>query len=119
VPGPDDHLPLAPHVFEILLALSQGPRHGYGIIAEVRERTGGAVLIGTSSLYAAIRRMLADGLVAGGGKQPDEASGGPPRRYYRITTLGIEVARLEAERLRKAAKAAEKLLDASLARSRS
>lgn len=115
--GPDDHLPLAAHVFEVLLALSQGPRHGYGIIAEVRDRTDGAVLIGTSSLYAAIRRLLADGLVADGGKQPDEQSGGPPRRYYRITTLGIEVARLEAERLRKAAKAAEKLLDDSFARS--
>jgi DNA-binding PadR family transcriptional regulator len=119
MPNPEEHLPLAPHVFEILLTLSQGPRHGYGIIAAVEERTGGAVLIGTSSLYAAIRRMLATGLIEDSGTRPDEQSGGPPRRYYRVTELGLQVARLEADRLRRAAKAAGRLLGQAYAKPRS
>jgi DNA-binding PadR family transcriptional regulator len=109
------HLPLAPQVFEILLALSQGSRHGYGIATEIRERTAGDVDIGTSSLYAAIRRLLADGLVTDAGRHPDEQSAGPPRRYYRLTDLGAEVVRLEAARLRKTAAVAERLLGDSLA----
>ena len=119
MPQPRDHLPLAPQAFEILLALGRRPRHGYGIIAEVRERTNGAILIGTSSLYAAIRRLRASGLIADCDDQADEQSAGPPRRYYRITQLGIEVARLEAERLRQAAQAADRLLGDAYARGRS
>jgi DNA-binding PadR family transcriptional regulator len=103
-------LPLAPHVFEILLALSQGPRHGYGILSEIRERTEGEVDLGTSSLYATIRRLLADGLVTDASRHPDEQSAGPPRRYYRLTNLGAEVVRAEALRLRRTASAAERLL---------
>lgn len=109
------HLPLAPHVFEIMLALSQGPRHGYGIIAEINERTGGEVALGTSSLYAAIRRLLSRELVEDAGEGPYEHSGGPPRRYYRLSEIGAEVVRLEAARLRRTAEAAERLLDGSLA----
>lgn len=107
---PDDHTPLTPQVFEILLVLAQGPRHGYGIMAEVRARTDGAVDIGTSSLYATIRRLLADGLLDDAGKHEDGSSAGPPRRYYRLTELGGAVVRLEAGRLRDAAAAAEQLL---------
>ena len=103
-------LPVAPHIFEILLALSQGPRHGYRIIADVSERTGGGIVIGTSSLYAAIRQMLRDGLIEDAEPGEVEPSSGPPRRYYAITDLGSDVARLEAQRLRGAVAAAEVLL---------
>lgn len=106
-----NHLPLAPHVFEILLSLSTGARHGYGIISDVRERTGGDVVIGTSSLYASIRRMLKTGLIEDDGDQRTDDSGGPPRRYYRITDLGADVVRQEAERLHRAAAAASSILE--------
>lgn len=103
-------LPVAPHIFEILLALSQGPRHGYRIIAEVSERTGGDIVIGTSSLYAAIRQMLRDRLIGEADPQEIEPSSGPPRRYYAITDLGCEVAKLETQRLRGVVAAADALL---------
>jgi DNA-binding PadR family transcriptional regulator len=105
-------------VFEILLSLSIRPRHGYGIISDVRERTGGVVTIGTSTLYATIRRMLKAGLIVDHGDQPDEGSDGPPRKYYAITGLGREVTRLETERLRRAGAAAQALLADALAESR-
>ena len=111
-------LPVAPHIFEILLAVSQGPRHGYGIIADVGERTGGDVVIGTSSLYAAIRQMLRDGLIDEAAPEEAEQSSGPPRRYYAITKLGSEVAKLEAQRLRRAAAAADALLGSAPTESR-
>ena len=102
--------PIAPHIFEILLAVSQGPRHGYGIIADINERTGGEVSIGTSSLYAAVRQMLRDGLLEEAPPVADEQSSGPPRRYYRITDTGRDAAHREADRLRRTAEAADALL---------
>ena len=78
--------------------------------ADVTERTDGGIVIGTSSLYAAIRQMLRDGLIADADPRDVEPSSGPPRRYYAITDLGSEVAKLEAQRLRGAAAAAEVLL---------
>jgi DNA-binding PadR family transcriptional regulator len=107
------HLPLTPHVFEILLSLSNEPRHGYGIIHDVRERTGGAVTIGTSTLYASIRRLLELGFVRDEGDLPTRDSDGPPRRYYAITESGRELALLEAARVQNAARAARNLLRAS------
>ena len=107
------HLPLSPHVFEILLSLSGEPRHGYGIISDVRERTGSTVNIGTSTLYASIRRLLELDLVRDEGDLPSPDSDGPPRRYYSITDAGREVAELEAERVQRAGRAARSLLQAS------
>ena len=115
----ETRVPVAPHIFEILLALSQGPRHGYGIIADVTERTRGDIVIGTSSLYAAVRQMLRDGLIAEAEPTEDEPSSGPPRRYYAITELGSEVAKLEAERLRRTAAAADELLGSASSGARS
>jgi len=107
------HLPLSPHVFEILLSLSGEPRHGYGIISDVRERTGNTVNIGTSTLYASIRRLLELGFVRDEGDLPSPDSDGPRRRYYSITDTGREVAELEADRVRRSARAARGLLRAS------
>jgi len=108
-----EHLPLSPHVFEILLSLSSEPHHGYGIISDTRERTDGAVIIGTSTLYASIRRLLELGLVRDQGDLPSPGSDGPPRRYYAITDAGRELALLEADRVQRAAHAAKNLLRAA------
>jgi len=106
------HLPLPPQHFEILLSLADRPQHGYGMVKDIRERTGGTVNLGLSSLYAAIRRLIRDGLVEEAGEQPRDESAGPPRRYYRLTADGRAVARLEAERAQQVARTArERLLD--------
>lgn len=98
-PDPDGFLPLAPHSFQILLSLLERELHGYSIIKDVEERTGGEMCLGTSTAYAAIKRMVEDGLLERAEPPADERSGGPPRRYYRITDLGRQVARAEGLRI--------------------
>jgi DNA-binding PadR family transcriptional regulator len=100
---PHEHVPLPSQYFEILVTLASGESHGYRIVKDIEERTDGYVSLGVSTLYAAVKRMVDDGLVEDAGNQSSERSGGPPRRYYRITDLGREVAYLEASRLRRAA----------------
>ena len=58
-----DLLPLTPAVLNILLALADEERHGYGIMREVEARTGGGTRLGPGTLYGSIKRMLADGLI--------------------------------------------------------
>ncbi len=108
---PQRLLPLAPHLFEILISLSEKDLHGYRIVQDITERTDGDVVLGTSSLYAAMRRLVREGLVEDAGDRPSQDSGGPPRRYYRITKFGREVTRLEALRAQRVARVAkEKIL---------
>ena len=90
--------PLSPPVFQILLSLIDTDRiHGYSIIRDIAERTEGEVQLTASTLYAAIARLLDSGLI-----QEVDAfgkTGGAPRRSYRITKAGRELAQREAERL--------------------
>ncbi|HEY7984939.1 MAG TPA: helix-turn-helix transcriptional regulator [Ktedonobacterales bacterium] len=95
----EGRLPLTPAVFHILLALSDGERHGYGIMREIEARTGGAVRMGPGTLYGSIKRMLADGLIVETDERPDPALDDQRRRYYRIAWRGERVAQAEAERL--------------------
>lgn len=97
---PQSQLPLSPPVFHVLLSLSQGDRHGYLIMKEVADRTGGRVRLSTGTLYGLIRRLLDSGLISE--VDADE----PRRRAYRLTAFGRAVARAEAERL-------ESLVDAA------
>jgi len=92
-------LPLTPAVLNILLALAEEERHGYGIMREVEGRTGGQTRLGPGTLYGSIKRMLADGLIEESAERPDPAMDDQRRRYYRITDLGRRVAGAEAERL--------------------
>ena len=66
----------------------------------MRERTGGRVVLPTSTLYRGVERLLTGGLIADYDEPQAEASGGPPRRLYRITNLGRQTAEAEAQRLR-------------------
>ncbi len=75
----------------ILLALADGERHGYGIMREVEERTDGKVNIWPATLYGAIKRMLAAGLVEVANERPDPDSDDQRRRYYRLADRGREV----------------------------
>ena len=98
---PGDHLPLTVQVFQILLSLTDRELHGYAIIQDVRRRTGDEVRLTASTLYAAIKRLLAGGLIEEMDERPDPQIDDARRRYYRITPFGCDVARLEAGRLQR------------------
>lgn len=95
--SPSSFLPLSPLSAGILLAVAGGARHGYAIIKEIERQEDGRKAPGAGSLYAALRRMSEEGLLAESEEAASEA--GPPRRCYDLTTLGREVARLEMRRL--------------------
>jgi DNA-binding PadR family transcriptional regulator len=98
--GAAGRLPLGGADFEVLLALAGGARHGYAIMQEVAERTGDRARLGPGTLYGAIKRLLAGGLIAEtDGPAADDAAHRESRRYYRVTPLGREVAAAEAGRL--------------------
>ena len=103
---PEDLLPLTPPVFHILLALSEGERHGYAIMQEVAADTGGSLQLGPGTLYGCLKRMLAAQLVEESEDRPDPDLDDERRRYYRITALGARALRAEAERLASAVAAA-------------
>lgn len=95
----EEMLPLTVPVYYTLLTLADGERHGYGIITEVAERTGGAVKLRTGTLYTAVRRMLERGLIEESEERPDPEFDDERRRYYAITELGLDVLEAEARRL--------------------
>jgi len=99
--SPAEHLPLSPHVFQILLSLLHADLHGYSILKDIARRTDGEMVLGTSTVYAALKRMAASGLLSDVAGPAEDESGGPPRQYYRITELGRSVAREEGLRIRK------------------
>jgi DNA-binding PadR family transcriptional regulator len=97
---PARFVPLSVPQFHILLALTDADRHGYGVILEIAERTGGRLRLGTGTLYTAIAGLVADGLIARA--TPRRADDDERRRYYRLTPLGraaleADLARLEMQ----------------------
>jgi DNA-binding PadR family transcriptional regulator len=83
---------LKPADFHILLALAEGPCHGYGIMKEVERESNGDVRLEIGSLYRLLARMLDAGLI-------EEVEGDERRRYYRLSRVGRRVLKGEAERL--------------------
>jgi DNA-binding PadR family transcriptional regulator len=104
--NPDDFLPLTPAMFHILLALADQDRHGYEIMREVDERTGGKVRLGPGTLYGSVKRMLSDALIEELDERPDPDLDDERRRYYRLSSFGRRVAVAEAERLSQLVKVA-------------
>ena len=84
-------LPLRPVEFQILLSLTAGERHGYGILQEARELGASAPDIGT--MYRALARMVDQGLIEFSDVDSER------RNYYRLTGLGLKVAKAEAHRM--------------------
>jgi DNA-binding PadR family transcriptional regulator len=105
-PRPDGTLPLTPAVFNILLALSDGEKHGYAIMLEVEACTDGEIVLGPGTLYGAIKRMLAAGVIEESDQRPDPELDDERRRYYRLTGQGQRVLRAEANRLARQVQAA-------------
>jgi DNA-binding PadR family transcriptional regulator len=87
---------LTPLSAAILFALAGGASHGYAIIKDIEDSTGGEMRPRTGSMYLALHRLVEDGLI----EETDGRSGDDERRrYYRLTSEGRTAARAEAERL--------------------
>jgi len=98
-PDPEKLLPLTSSVFHILLALSDGDLHGYGIMQDVDRVTNGETKLGPGTLYRSIQRMVVDGLIEELDIALDGEADDDRRRYYRLTERGRAVAAAEANRL--------------------
>jgi DNA-binding PadR family transcriptional regulator len=82
--------------FEILLSLAGGDLHGYAIIQDIGERSGGTLTVRPGTLYRAISRLLDAGLI----QEVASAQGDDERRrYYSMTRAGRQVAAVETQRL--------------------
>src|SRR5262245_51892883 len=96
---------LSPQVFQVLLSLSQAPQHGYAIILDIKERTGGEIQLTASTLYDAIARLADQQLIREVDAEPGAAA---PRRSYALTKRGrdaVEAEMMRLERLLRTAKA--------------
>jgi len=95
---PQELIPLTPLTFHMLLSLAEGDKHGYGLMKEIRERTGGQLDPATGTVYLALQRLMDDGVVedsdAGTGDAADAR-----RRMFRLTAFGRDVVAAESERL--------------------
>jgi DNA-binding PadR family transcriptional regulator len=93
---PQASLPLTPLTLQILVTLAHEPLHGYAVVKEVRAATDGRINPGTGTFYSAIHRMSEEGLIEEV-DAPEDGDG--RRRYYAITSFGVEVLQAEAQRL--------------------
>jgi DNA-binding PadR family transcriptional regulator len=98
---PEDASPPSAAVFQVLLSLADGDKHGYAILKDVEEQSSGEVLLSTGTLYAIIKRLLAEGSIQECRNRPPADQDDQRRRYYRLTAQGRAVAAAEAERMEK------------------
>ena len=99
--------PLTPAVFHILLALSDGEKHGYAIMKEVAALSEGRVTLSTGTLYGALKRLLDQGWI----RRVDDASAngsGRVRKSYVLTRLGQQILAAEVERLERLVRSAHR-----------
>src|SRR5438105_2901028 len=95
----EDFLPLKADTFYVLLVLLHGERHGYAIMREALDRSGGRVALQAGALYRMLARMLEDGLVVESQRRPAAEADDERRRYYRVTALGRRTIAADAERM--------------------
>ena len=101
-PRPDDidsYLPLPASAMHIIVALAGGEKHGYAIMRDIDDLSGGSVSMGPGTLYGSIKRMMDQGLVEETEERPDPALDDQRRRYYRLTSLGHRIGAAEQARL--------------------
>ena len=104
---PASLLPLKSIDFLVLLMLGRGDRHGYGVMQDVAEHTGGRIELEAGSLYRTIRRLQDAGLLEESARRPAADLDDERRRYYRLTAFGRRVVAAEAARLRRLVRLAE------------
>lgn len=105
---PADLLPLPAASLHVLVALSDGERHGYAVMQEIEQLTDGLVVMGPGTLYGTLKRLRRDGLVEECAGPDDEDAEGPARRYYRLSGFGARVLDAEVARLRSLVAAASR-----------
>src|ERR671913_370626 len=94
----DALLPLKPLVFQVLLALADGERHGWSLVRDVQQR-GGFERLMPGNFYRTLRAMLAEGLIEQSPQSARAKDDDERRRYFRLTALGERAAAAEARRL--------------------
>ena len=99
MPRKKESLSLTPVMFNILVALSGGEKHGYAILREIGEMNEGRSGLGPTSLYRSIRTMLEGGLIEELDESPVAGNDDERRRYYRLTGSGINALKEEVSRL--------------------
>jgi DNA-binding PadR family transcriptional regulator len=92
---------LSPQAFHILIALAERDQHGYGIMQDVAERTGGKLRLSAGTLYGSIKRLMEQGMVVElrPSQRPNKEQDDERRRYYRLTLVGRKAATSEMQRL--------------------
>ena len=95
----DRLLPLKPKVLHVLLAVADGPRHGYSIMQEVAARTDGQVRLWPAALYALLRELEKSDLMVESDHRPAAEDDDERRRYYALTPHGKRVLDAEVRRL--------------------
>lgn len=98
-PAPESRLPLKPNWFHVLLSLADHEQHGYGIMQEVLERTGGKVRLWPATLYGTLQRLMNADLIEASRHRPPPGQDDARRRYYRLTPFGRRVLAAESRRL--------------------
>ena len=91
--------PLPSAAFQILVALADEDRHGYGIMRQVEQQSGGRVRLGPGTLYSSLQSLLEENLIEEVASPAVSTPQDDRRRYYRITAAGRKLARSEADRL--------------------
>ena len=100
-------LPLPASAMHIIVALAEGEKHGYAIMRDVEQLSGGIVRMGPGSMYGSIKRMIDQGLLEESAARPDPALDDERRRYYALTDLGHRVGAAEHARLSRLLSAAQ------------
>jgi len=98
-PESSKFVPLKTNWFYILLSLANEERHGYGIMQEVLNLTGGKVHLWPATLYGTLKRLIESGLIEESDERPAPEFDDARRRYYRLTNVGNRVLAAEHERL--------------------
>ena len=98
--APDAFLPLKSNWFHIMVSLVDAEQHGYGIMQDVLERSGGKIRLWPATLYGSLKRLIDAGLISESGQRPAPELDDARRRYYKLTSLGQRVLDLESERLK-------------------
>jgi DNA-binding PadR family transcriptional regulator len=101
--------PLTPAVLHILLALSTGERHGYGIMKQVESDSQGKVKMGPGTLYGSLGRMIDAGLIRESDKKVDPKMDDERRVYYKITAVGQKALAAELQRYREVVAVAQQM----------
>lgn len=95
-------MPLTEPVLLILLSLAQRPRHGYAILGDVEQMSGGRVVLSTGTLYGALRRLLDDAWI----ERCADSDASRGKQSYRLTASGRRNLQMEVARMKQMARIA-------------